>query len=198
MNERSFMRTVDENKIAQVEEATVEYVVKRGYGGASVAEIAKHAGVSKGYLYRFYNNKQELVQALLTRHINVIIRQIEDLLNQNITIDKVLTYLIHHTFEFGRLKPDHIKFIYVLLHDYTFQLEDSQRKKIKELTQRFYTLGTAQGVVNKASTEEEIFTLAIIYPIDFINLRFKRFFNDEAWNQKDIDRVTAFCINALK
>ncbi len=198
MNNWSFMRCIDENKIAKLEQATIEYVVKNGYGGASVSEIAKHAGVSKGYLYRFYKNKQELVQSLLTNHIAIIFERIEELLNQDISTNQVLEYIIHYAFEIGEKKPNHIKFIYVLLHDYNFQLEEEQRYKIKMLIQRFYKIGVEQQLVNTQATEEEIFTIAVIYPIDFINLRYKNFFKNSSWNKKDIDRVTEFCINALK
>ena len=192
------MRVADENKIAQVEQATIAYVVKKGYSGASVSDIAKSAGVSKGYLYRFYKNKQELVQALLTRYINTIIEQIEEGLKQNIPIDLVITSMIDHAFGLAKKHPNHIKFIYVLLHDYNFQLEAEQRLKIKTVIQRFYEKGVAQNLINEAVTAEEIFTIAVIYPIDFINLRFKQFFQNSGWNNDDIDRVSTFCINTLK
>lgn len=192
------MRNVDENKIEQLEQACIEYVVKNGYGGASVSEIAKCAKVSKGYLYRFYKNKQELVQSLLTKHINIIFERIEELLNQNISTDQVLEFIINHVFEIGEKQPNHIKFIYVLLHDYNFQLEKEQRLRIKKLTQRFYKIGVEQELVNKQTTQEEIFTIAVIYPIDFINLRYKNFFNISSWNKRDTDRIKLFCINALK
>lgn len=191
------MRTTDENKIEQVEQATINYVVKNGYAGASVSEIARSAGVSKGYLYRFYKNKHELVQALLTRYINTIILQIEEGLKQNIAIDLVMTSMIDHTFGVAKRHPNHIKFIYVLLHDYNFQLEDEQKLKIKLVIQRFYEKGVHQNLINKAVTAEEIFTIAVIYPIDFINLRFKQFFQNTGWNSDDIDRVSTFCINTL-
>lgn len=192
------MRIADENKIEQVEQAAIAYVVQNGYGGASVAAIAQSAGVSKGYLYRFYKNKQELVQTLLTRFTDAIIEQIENGLNQNIAIDLVLTSMIDRTFEVARKHPNNLKFIYILLHDYNFQLEDEQRQKVRSVIERFYKKGVSQGLINESITSEEIFTIAVIYPIDFINLRFKKFFNTDGWSTDDIDRVSTFCINTLK
>lgn len=192
------MRIADDNKIKKLEQATIAHVVHKGYGGASVAEIARTANVSKGYLYRFYKNKQELVQALLTRYINTIIQQIENGLKQNISVDLVLTSMIDHTFGVAQKHPNHLKFIYVLLHDYNFQLESKQKQNIKAVIQRFYEIGVTQKLVNKAVTAEEIFTIVVIYPIDFINLRFKQFFETSGWNNNDIERVSTFCTNALK
>jgi len=192
------MRIADDTKIKRLEQATIAQVVQKGYGGASVAEIAQEAGVSKGYLYRFHKNKQELVQALLTRYINNIIKQIEEGLNQNISVDLVLTSMIDYTFGIAAKHPNHLKFVYVLLHDYNFQLEQEQREKVKAVVRRFYTTGVAQGLVSKAVTEEEIFTIVVIYPIDFINLRFKHFFETSGWTNDDIERISTFCTNALK
>ncbi|MDA3854187.1 MAG: TetR/AcrR family transcriptional regulator [Bacteroidales bacterium] len=192
------MRIADDNKIKKLEQATIAHVVHKGYGGASVAEIARTAGVSKGYLYRFHKNKHELVQALLTRYINSIIKQIEEGLKQNISVDLVLTSMIDYIFGVAKKHPNHLKFVYVLLHDYNFQLETEQKLKIKTVIQRFYEIGVSQNLVNKAVTAEEIFTIVVIYPIDFINLRYKQFFETAGWNNDDIERVSTFCSNALK
>ncbi len=198
MNNRSFMRIADVNKIAQVEQTAIKYVVERGYGRASVAEIAKAAEVSKGYLYRHYKNKKDMVQTMLTRHIDKVMEQIKNGLDQNISVDLVLSSIIYNIFSIAENNPDHIKFIYVLMHDYNFQLENSQRQKIKNITKQFYKLGTRQGLIDTATTEEEIFTIIVIYPIDFINLRYKSFFGTKGWNDNDLERVSTFCINALK
>lgn len=198
MNTWSFMRITDDNKIERLEQATIAHVVDKGFGGASVAAIAKSADVSKGYLYRFHKTKHELVQALLTRYINTIIDQIDEGLKQNISVDLILTSMIDHTFGVAKKHPNHIKFIYVLMHDYNFQLEVEQKQKIKDVIERFHTRGVTQNIVNKAVTAEEIFTIVVIYPIDFINLRFKQFFKSSGWDNEDIERVSTFCINALK
>lgn len=198
MNKWSFMRTIDENKIAQLEKATAEFVVNHGYGGASVGKIAEQAGVSKGYLYRFYKTKQELVQALLTRYIDFIVDEIAQRLHEDISTDNVISYLIHHIFNMAESNPNHIKFIYVLMHDYNFKLHENQREKIRNIIEKFHTKGIAHQSINAQIIPEEIFTIVLIYPIDFINLRFKNFFKKTMWNETDKDRIIKFCINALK
>lgn len=198
MNKWSFMRIIDENKITQLEKATAEFVVKNGYGGASVGKIAEQAGVSKGYLYRFYTNKQELVQSLLSRYLNLIVDEIEKSLGDDTSTNKVLSDLIRHIFSIAKETPEYIKFIYVLMHDYNFQLQEKEREKIRQILGHFYERGVQQNTLNKQVIPEEIFTIAVIYPIDFINLRYKDFFKNTAWDELDIMRVIHFCTNALK
>ncbi len=198
MNKRSFMRTIDENKILQVEKAAISLIVANGYGGASVASIAEQAGVSKGYLYRFYDSKQSLVKDLLSKHINSITNKIQEEINNREKISDVIKYVVYNVFKIANTEPNHIKFIHVLLHNYNFQLEQKERKKIKELCTRIYNIGVNNSEIDVNTTEEEIFNICIIYPIEFINLRFKNFFGHNSWNQQDINRVTSFCVNALK
>jgi len=52
-------RLVDETKMHRIKDAAIELIVKNGYGGASISSIAKKAGVAEGYLYRYYNGKQD-------------------------------------------------------------------------------------------------------------------------------------------
>ena len=198
MNSWSFMRAIDENKITELEKATAEFVVEHGYGGASVGKIAEQAGVSKGYLYRFYKTKQELVQSLLTRYINLIVNEIEECLSKDVSTDKVISTLIRHIFTMAKNHPVNIKFIYVLMHDYNFQLEELQRKEIRDILQKFYQRGILKNTLDPEVIPEEIFTIAVIYPIDFINLRFKNFFKKTTWSEKDITRVIQFCTQTLK
>lgn len=49
--------------------AALEVFAARGYLAAGMAQIAERAGVSIGNLYRYYENKQVLFEALITRRL---------------------------------------------------------------------------------------------------------------------------------
>ena len=49
-----------ETNKARIEEAAIALFADKGVGGASVAEIAEHAGVSQGLLYRHWKDKDEM------------------------------------------------------------------------------------------------------------------------------------------
>ena len=197
MNNRSFMRSIDPSKLIQVEAATIQFVVKHGYGGASVSAIAEEAGVSKGYLYRFYKNKQELVQTLLKRHIDVLINKISSLLEEGLPTDKVVKLIVEYVFDTASEFPDQLKFVHVLMHDYNFQVGQSQRNKIKQVCELFYNIGVKNKTVSTDRTIEEIFFIGVLYPIEFINIRFKEFFDKGLWTDRDKNNVINFCITTL-
>jgi len=61
---------------AQIVDALVDVMAKRGYDGASVADIAKHAGLAPGLVHYHFKNKLEIlieaVRALATSHAEAL------------------------------------------------------------------------------------------------------------------------------
>ena len=55
------MRTRDPRKQQRIKEAMVHLILKEGMGGASVAKIAKDAGVSPATIYIYYSSKEEMM-----------------------------------------------------------------------------------------------------------------------------------------
>ena len=191
-------RLIDEGKIQRIRAATIELVVKNGYGGAAISSIAHRAGVAEGYLYRFYTSKHELVTELLYSKVARIIEKLEFLLNSCTSINEVIGQLIGELFKMANDAPEEIKFIHVLMHDYNFQVSDEQRQLIKGLCEKVIRIGLANGEVSKSISPEEAYGMVVIYPIEFINLRMKGFFGSTSWTNDDQKRVAEFSINALK
>jgi len=191
-------RVIDEGKIERIREATIEFVVQNGYGGAAISSIARRAGVAEGYLYRFHRSKHELVTDLLYSKVAQIIEKLEILLNTCPGMKEVIFGLIGEFFKMATDTPEQIKFIHVLMHDYDFQISDDQRQQIKNLCEKVVQTGIANGEINKAITAEEAYGMVVIYPLEIINLRMKGFFGNSTWTTEDQDRIAEFSINALK
>ncbi len=191
-------RLIDDGKIQRIKEATIELVVQNGYGGAAISSIAHRAGVAEGYLYRFYASKHALVTELLYSKVAQIIERLELLLNSYTSTKEIIFQLIGQFFEMATKAPEEIKFIHVLMHDYSFQVSVEQRLQIKVLCDKVIRLGIASGEVNSLTSPEEAYGIVVIYPIEFINLRMKGFFGISEWTDDDQKRVTEFSINALK
>lgn len=191
-------RLVDETKMERIKEAAIELIVEKGYGGASISSIAKKAEVADGYLYRFHKSKLELINQLLHSKISIIIDKMEELLKSFTSIDNTLSALIDILFTTAKNRPQDIKFLYVLMHDYNFQISEEQRQVIRPMIKRVRQLGIDNGEINQRNGEEELFNMAITYPIIYINQRFKGLFNTSKWTKDDQKRITEFCINALK
>ena len=51
--------------VERIRESSVKLFSKRWYSSVSVAEICRDAGVSNGIFYRYFDNKEALIKALL-------------------------------------------------------------------------------------------------------------------------------------
>ncbi|NVN95108.1 MAG: TetR/AcrR family transcriptional regulator [Bacteroidetes bacterium] len=191
-------RLIDDMKIERIKDATLEMVVANGYGGASISKIAKNAGVAEGYLYRFYSSKNELVNDLLFTNVDELANKIERLLDELHSVWEIFEHLIRSLINLSQQQPDRIKFLFVLMHDYNFNLIESQRERIFELCKRIKEIGLEKNQLRKDVTEEEIYLMGVAYPIQFINLRLKSFFNNTQLTDKEVDEVLTLCINSLK
>lgn len=191
-------RNIDETKIERIKAATLEMVVLRGYGGASISEIASTAGVAEGYLYRHYKGKAELVNDLLFSNLNELIEKLENLLDNHHSVKEIFEQLTRTLFELANLFPDRIKFLYVLMHDYNFKIQDEQREKILSLCTRVKNIGRQSGELAPDLDEEEIYLLGVAYPIQFINLHLKGFFNLTSLGEDELKKVQKMQFNLIK
>ncbi len=191
-------RPIDQGKLERIKQAAIELVVNMGYGGASIASIAKKAEVADGYLYRFYSSKQLLVEDLLRSKISVLIEKLSDLLSQGVNLEQIVRSMFETLFEMASKQPLDVKFIYVLMHDYNFQVSDDQRIKIRELCSNLLKIGTNEGVVDNKISEEEVYFMIVVYPIAFLNMRMKNFFSQSGWDENDLQKMVQFSSNSFK
>ena len=66
--------------VAAILDATARILVERGYAATSTNAVAERAGVSVGSLYQYFPNKDALIAALHTRHVEQMKAVIEDAL----------------------------------------------------------------------------------------------------------------------
>ncbi|MDP4267734.1 MAG: TetR/AcrR family transcriptional regulator [Bacteroidota bacterium] len=202
MNEYLFTyymaRLIDEMKIMRIKDATLKMVVLNGYGGASISKIAKEAGVAEGYLYRYYKSKSDLVNDLLYINVNSLADRIEELLDGKHTVWNIIENVIETIFKIAKNDPNRIKFLFVLMNDYNFNIQEQQRERIFDLCRRLKEIGVSGNDFRKDITEEEIYLIGVNYPIQFINLRLKNYFKCSEFGDNEIKQVLQICINSLK
>ncbi len=61
-------------------DAAVEEIAKSGFAGATTADIARRAGISQPYVFRFFPTKKELALAVVDRCISRVISDWENAL----------------------------------------------------------------------------------------------------------------------
>ena len=191
-------RQVDESKMERIKESAIKLVVDNGYGGASISMIARKAGVAEGYLYRFYSGKQELITSLLYSKVNIIIEHIVSLLEREIAIKEIVKSLFETLSNMALESPEQLKFMHVLMHDYNFQVSDDQRHQIKILCDSLRQKGISTGEIRSNISIEDIFMMVVIYPIEMINLKIKKFLGFDSDSVFDAQQAVQFSLNALK
>lgn len=58
-----------EEKRAALRKGAAAYFAAEGYDRASVADVARHCGVSKGLIYHYYSGKEELLGDIIESHL---------------------------------------------------------------------------------------------------------------------------------
>jgi TetR/AcrR family transcriptional regulator, repressor of fatR-cypB operon len=201
MNEYSLKymaRTIDNTKIEGVKQNAIKLIVENGYGGASISNIAKKAKVAEGYLYRFYKSKEELVLDLLNSKIEEIADNIEESIMKSESVHQIIDLLVKSIFKIATKSSDDIKFLYVMMNDYSFSMTNKIRERIRNLCIEVKEKGLNLGELDIQTSEEEIYMIMVIYPIQFINLRLKSIFGISKWTSEDIERLINICSKSLK
>jgi len=191
-------RNTDPTRIEKIHQATMHMVVQNGYGGASVSSIARQAGVAEGYLYRFYKGKSELVNGLFYKVLSEVANHMEEVLQRSQSIGEVLDELLYQLLKLTHSTPEKMMFLYKLMHDPTFRMDDCLRDRIFTICSSFRKLGTATGQMDPQISEENIYLLCVAYPISFINARLKGLFYTQKLDEEELVSVKSLILKSLK
>src|SRR5262249_45654807 len=83
----------DSAKRRQILDGARAVFLSRGFDAASMGEIAKAAGVSKGTLYVYFENKEELFEAIVHQQCDAQAEALFDLDPNDNDVEAVLTRL---------------------------------------------------------------------------------------------------------
>jgi AcrR family transcriptional regulator len=98
---------IEEARRRQIVETAIRTIANRGYSQASLAEIAREAGISKGVISYHFEGKVELVQEILSR----LLREPAEFIKRRVdarerAMDKLRAYVTAN-FEFMKTHRDH-------------------------------------------------------------------------------------------
>ncbi|MBP2635343.1 MAG: transcriptional regulator, TetR family [Firmicutes bacterium] len=66
-------------RIAEILDTTENLFTIKGYHGTTISDIAKKMGVTQGMFYYYFKSKEQILEALLNRHISSFISDIKDM-----------------------------------------------------------------------------------------------------------------------
>jgi AcrR family transcriptional regulator len=79
MKQLAGVHVIKDERRQQIMDAAERVFLERGLGQATMEQIARAAGISKGGLYRFYETKDELFSNIATRALQHLTRRMEAL-----------------------------------------------------------------------------------------------------------------------
>ena len=126
----------DGSKRCQIIEGARQVFMAQGFDAASMGEIARAAGVSKGTLYVYFKSKEELFEAIVGRQCNAQAEQIFSFDPEDHDVEAVLT----------RLGVAFVQFLCRPGAAPPFRTVIAIAERMPELGRRFYESGPAFGI----------------------------------------------------
>ncbi|MGU3539373.1 TetR/AcrR family transcriptional regulator [Methylobacterium sp. A54F] len=133
--------TPEADKRRQILDGARAVFMAAGFDGASMGEIAKQAGVSKGTLYVYFDNKEALFEALTVQSKKQLAEALFRLDPEDPDVRTTLTELGRtYLVEMGRC--EHVSIVRMVI---------GASEKFPRLGQTFFEAGPAQGVARLAA-----------------------------------------------
>jgi AcrR family transcriptional regulator len=182
-------RITDQRKIDRLKHSTMKLLVERGFGGASVALIAKDANVASGYFYLHYKGKYEMVNTILQEVYQEVFGEFEAIMEQALSFTELVEKMVRHFVKIANAEPIKVKFLYVLTNTYSFVIEQKIREDTFDIIRKVKELGHASGELDKVIEEDDLYLILFIYTIQYINQRYKNSTKKVKISDKDIDHL---------
>ena len=132
----------DENdKRRQIVDGARAVFLAQGFDAASMNDIARAAGVSKGTLYVYFKNKEELFEAIVQQECEAQAEGIFELDPNDHDVEAVLT----------RLGVAYVKFLCRPEKASAIRIVIAIADRMPELGARFYETGPARGIAKLAA-----------------------------------------------
>lgn len=66
-------KDIREQKRTLIKDTAMEMFAQKGFAGTSISSIAKKAGISKGLMYNYFTNKEDLIKTIILDGFNILI-----------------------------------------------------------------------------------------------------------------------------
>lgn len=169
-----------------------------GSANASVAVIAKEAGVSVGYLYRHYAGKDELINDILDKTFDLMSDKIESLILENKETSDLIGGFIRFLFDTAQKNPDKMRFVLTLQNDFSYKISEHILTRLRSLCEDLLQRGQTANAINPRITAEDIYVIMLSTPLQYIGARIRSIFGKDSPDEKTIRKITAICLSAIK
>ncbi|MEG2281936.1 MAG: TetR/AcrR family transcriptional regulator [Rikenellaceae bacterium] len=164
-------------KIELIKNAAVEIMSRKGVAATSVSQIAKQAGVSDGYLYRYYACKEDLVDSLLNDMISNVHIYLSDLIDTSKNLEEMVTSFNSYIYYKSTSEPHTLKFLIMLQNDFSYQIPKSMLDEVEQIC-----IKVVKGKhlkVNPNLTLESIYVALVGLPFQYHSIYHKNMFDSK-------------------
>ncbi|MDM5293040.1 TetR/AcrR family transcriptional regulator [Peribacillus simplex] len=121
---------MSKNKQDDIFEAAMKLFAERGYDGTTVPMIADQAKVGAGTIYRYFANKESLVNSLFIKCALQFSEAIRTDFPSNSTIREQFTHILIRIFDFARKNVN--AFIFINSHDDGYYLDENSKETFND------------------------------------------------------------------
>ena len=192
-------RIADPDKMESIKRAVMECVIEYGYAGVSIASICEKAGVSPGYLYRYYKSKEELVMELVDLEMHGIINKFILDIDSSGTLYESAYKTIKNLLFKANTEPMLARFTASVVMDLRIPAgeKSNQFKSIFELAEKCIRIGRKSGEINNLITAVDVLVVSFTIPFRYLSLSLELDKN-KIFTEKEVEKLTKICIQALK
>ena len=120
------VETAHQDKRECILSAALDLFAEKGFYGTAVPEIAQRAGVAAGTIYRYFENKEAVVNAVYQRHKAQLLASVLDDFPYGSEARTQIHHFISKVLAFARKHPQAFKFLE--LHHHAAYLDASSRE----------------------------------------------------------------------
>ena len=117
----------------EIIDAVIKIINRKGIKELTMNEVAKQAGIAKGTLYIYFENKNDLLESAIETSLEPLYMAIKEILNSDLSPDKKLENIVEFLLFFFE---EHKKYFRVLIYEHQ-RSQDPKKRFIDNKHQHF-------------------------------------------------------------
>ena len=94
------MRQKDEEKKESIKQAVIKLILEQGFHGASIAKIAREAGVSPATVYIYYANKDDMLREIYEEYADQAYFYLLGTINSNMSEQELINTMVRCFYDY--------------------------------------------------------------------------------------------------
>ncbi len=140
------------DKEAVIFQAALKTIKEKGFHKARMSDIARKAGISYGLVYHYFDNKEELFNAILNRWWDGLFGQLANVSKGDYDVHEKLRHIIGYFLDTYKSDPELVNIFITEISRSTTNLTGYRLdyiKKFMSLTEKVFAEGQKKGLLRK-------------------------------------------------